>query len=91
MNNDIHCDSNNNNNQLSEYWCHICDFYHTDSEQDYRNNICSYCNQHKSYLQLHPRTVYYNYGFCKREVFQCSECQKEEAGSFKVTYVLSDA
>lgn len=90
MNNNIDRDSNNTN-QLSEYWCHTCEFYHTDSEQDYRNKICSYCNQHKSYLQLHPRTVYYKYGFCKREVLQCSEYQKEEAGSFKVTHVLTDA
>lgn len=90
-NNSKNRDSNSSDHLLNEYWCHICGFYHTDSEQDYRNNICNYCNEHKSYLQLHPRTVYYNYGFCKREVFQCSECRKEEAGSFKVTYVLSDA
>jgi hypothetical protein len=42
-------------------------------------------------LQLHPRTVYYNYGSCKREVLQCSDCQKEEVDSFKLIYVLSDA
>ena len=40
---------------------------------------------------MHPRTIYYNYGFSKREVFQCSDCQKEEVDSFKLTFVLSDA
>jgi hypothetical protein len=77
-------DSNNNNNnnknyinQLKEYWCDACGFYHTDSEED--DLVCSYCNQHKSHFFLLQMTVYHNYGFSKKQVLQCRDCQKEEA------------
>jgi hypothetical protein len=77
---------NNYNNQPREYWCHVCRFFHTDSELDSRNKICSYCNQHKSYLMLLPRTVYYKNGFSKREVLQCQDCQKQEADSLNIVW-----
>ena len=74
--------SSSKNNQLNQYWCHTCGFFHTDSEQDYL--VCSYCNQHKPYLLLLLRTVYYKYGFSKQEVLQCRDCQKEEMVSFNL-------
>jgi hypothetical protein len=72
----------NNNNQLLEYWCSVCRFIHTDSKEDYK--ICSYCNQHKSWMFLLTRTVYYDHGFSQREVSQCRECQKEEMHAFNL-------
>jgi hypothetical protein len=74
----------NSSNQLrkKEYWCRICGFLHTDSKEDYF--VCNYCNQHKPYLLLPTRTVYYNYGFSMKYVLQCRDCRKEEMNAFNL-------
>ena len=51
-------------------YCYVCGYVH-ENKEDYR--ICDYCLQHKRWVSL-PKPVYYRYGFAKRLVPICEDC-----------------
>src|SRR5918992_3798595 len=42
---------------------------------------CNYCMAPYAALFLHSMTVYYKYGFLRKEVLQCDDCFKEQGGT----------
>jgi hypothetical protein len=54
-------------------YCIVHGVIHKDARQ---YEICDYCLQHKYWM--YPRTVYYRYGFAKKDVLMCDDCHKIE-------------
>lgn len=61
-------------------YCYVCGYVH-ESKEDYR--ICDCCLQHKRWVSL-PKPVYYRYGFAKRLVSICEDCNTFEFEYLKV-------
>ena len=61
-------------------YCYVCGYVH-ESKEDYR--ICDYCLEHKRWVSL-PKAVYYKYGFAKRLVSICEDCNIFEFEYLKV-------
>lgn len=61
-------------------YCYVCGYVH-ESKEDYR--ICDYCLEHKRWVYL-PKPVYYRYGFAKRLVSICEDCNMFEFENEKV-------
>ena len=64
----------NANDSVVNRHCYICGYIH-ESKEDYR--VCDYCMQHKRWIYL-PKPVYYRFGFAKRLVSICEDCNEYE-------------
>ena len=77
----------NNNNNNDRYWT-VHGVIHTGTRL---YEICDYCLHHKYWM--YPGTVYYRYGFAKKDVLMCDDCNKIEEKHFKsilTTYITED-
>lgn len=72
----------------NDRYCPVHEVVHTGTRL---YEICDYCLQHKYWM--YPRTVYYRYGFAKKDVLMCDDCNKIEEKHFKsrlTTYIAQD-
>src|SRR5690349_10464359 len=72
----------------NDRYCPVHEVVHTGTRL---YEICDYCLEHKYWM--YPRTVYYRYGFAKKDVLMCDDCTKIEEKHFKsrlTTYITQD-
>jgi hypothetical protein len=69
-------------------YCIVHGVIHTDTRL---YEMCDYCLQHKYWMC--PRTVYYRYGFAKKDVLMCDDCHKIESEfhEFRLIAVITES